>query len=111
VVVVPPEVLLAPGCSCATTTPITAATPVAPKTVARVARRSQAWALSRDWGVWLSVGRAMSDSVLVARIALNASTPTSTVSHGQLWACCDIVPGAAPPKNIARRYDHGARPR
>jgi hypothetical protein len=110
---VPPEVVLelAPGCSWATATPIRVAAPMAPSTVARVARRSQAWARSRVSGVWVWRGRAMSDSDLISRIALHPSTPTSTVTQGALWACCDIVPGPAGPESVSPRYDHGARRR
>jgi hypothetical protein len=66
---VPFAALLEPGCSWATTMPIRAAAPAAPSTSARVARRSQAWARSRLCGVFGWMGRAMSDSDLVARIA------------------------------------------
>jgi phosphotriesterase-related protein len=95
---VPFAVLLEPGCSWATTMPIRAAAPVAPSTSARVARRSQARARSRLCGVFGWMGRGMSDSDLVARIALHPSIPTSTLSQGWLWACCDIVPGWTPRK-------------
>jgi hypothetical protein len=104
----PLEVLLAPGCSWATTMPMTAAAPVAARTMARVARRSHCCARSRLCGLG-GVGRDMSDRDLVARSAPHPSTPTSTLSQGRLWACCDILIRLAPSKNGAPRYDHGAR--
>ena len=101
--------LLEPGCSWATTTPIRAAAPVAPRTVARVARRNHASPRSRLCGVFGWLGRAMSDEYLVARIALHPSTPRSTLSQGRLRACCDIVHRPSPPKICTPHYDHGAR--
>jgi hypothetical protein len=88
----PVPVLPEPGCSVATTTPIRAAAPVAPRTATRVARRSQASARSRLCGVLGWMGRGMADRFLVARIALHPSIPRSTLSQGRLWVCCDIVP-------------------
>ena len=96
-----PDVLLAPGCSWATTMPIRAATPVAPSTAARVDRRSHASARSRLCGVFDWVGRAMSDQYLIARIASHPSIRRWTLSQDLLWVCCDIVPRRARPKNIA----------
>ena len=101
--------LLEPGCSWATTIPIRAATPAAPSTSARVARRSHACARSRVCGVFGWMGRGMSGSDLVARIARHPSIPTSTPSQGWLWACCDIVHRPSPPKICTPHYDHGAR--
>ncbi len=57
----PDLVLLEPGCSWATTAPIRAAAPVAPRTAARVARRNHASPRSRLCGVFGWLGRAMSD--------------------------------------------------
>jgi phosphotriesterase-related protein len=105
----PDLVVLEPGCSWATTTPIRAAAPVAPRTAARVARRNHASPLSRLCGVFGWFGRAMSDQYLVARIALYPNIPRSTLSQRRLGACCDIVTRRARSKCAAPRYDHGAR--
>jgi phosphotriesterase-related protein len=105
----PDLVVLEPGCSWATTTPIRAAAPVAPRTAARVARRNHASPRSRLCGVFGWFGRAMSDQYLVARIALYPNIPRSTLSQGRLGACCDIVTRPARSKCAAPRYDHGAR--
>jgi hypothetical protein len=105
---VPARVLLEPGCSWATTTPISAAAPVAPRTAAWVARRTHASARSRLCGVFGWKGRAMSDRYLVARIALHPSIPRSTLSQRRLWACCDIVPRPTRSKKCTPRYDHSA---
>jgi hypothetical protein len=47
-------VALLPGCSLATTTPITAVAPVAIMTAERVRRRTRTVALCRASGVWLA---------------------------------------------------------
>jgi hypothetical protein len=89
---VPVDVLLAPGCSRATTTPKKAASPAAPSTRRRVIRRTQASARSRLWGVFVWLGRDIVGLDLMARIAPHPSIPVWTLSQDLLWTCCDIVP-------------------
>jgi hypothetical protein len=59
--VLPPalRVLLEPGCSWATTTPMTTVMPVAASTATRVTMPSRVCARPRDSGVWGWLGRDM----------------------------------------------------
>jgi hypothetical protein len=84
------EALLDPGCSRATTTPITAAAPVAASTAVRVSRRSRAWARSLPSGVRPALERVMWGPSLSERPYPNIAKSTS--SQDPLWTCCDMCP-------------------
>jgi hypothetical protein len=104
------EVLLAvlePGCSLATTTPMSAVAPVAARKDARVSRRNLLVARCLVSGVKLSLACFMADALLLARTHLRSRA--SRLPQPFLWALCEMIgPGA--PRRGAKWHRHGAVP-